>query len=81
MIEDQNLQRVEDFLDEVRIDFEVEDWQDKYKVTVQGILPKDKIEAIRQFLHSDKACRNYFIRTTNNELTSNTIIYVDKEGI
>lgn len=81
MMEDKNLQRVEDFLDEVKLDFTIEDWQDKYKITVSGILPKEKIEVLRQFLHSDKACRNFFMRTSNNEIASNTIIYVDKEII
>lgn len=78
MNKDKNLEKIEEFMDKLKLDYTVEPWQDKYKVSIDGLVEKEKLTALKDILSSDENVTNFFIRTASNSIETHTIFYVMK---
>lgn len=78
MIEDKNLEKVEELMDKLKLDYTVEPWQDKYKVNIDGLVEEEKLKSLKDILSSDENVTNFFIRTASNSIETHTIFYVMK---
>lgn len=76
---DKNLKKVEAILDDIKLDFVVEDWGEKYKVNVDGIIEDYALQRLKEFLSSEDSIASFFIRTESETKEQHTVFYVMKE--